>query len=65
MRGVLGQVSAGAAGGILDSVNPREIRTKQKAVSVAALTRENTASMTREHKLLGDNQGSLHVEEFR
>ena len=36
MRGVLGQVSAGAAGGILDSANPREIRTQQKAVSVAA-----------------------------
>ena len=27
MRGVLGRVSAGAAGSILDSVNPREIRT--------------------------------------
>ena len=27
MRGVLGQVSAGAAGRIVDSANPREIRT--------------------------------------
>ena len=27
MRGVLGRVSAGAAGRILDSTNPREIRT--------------------------------------
>ena len=27
MRGVLGQVSTGAAGRILDSSNPREIRT--------------------------------------
>ena len=27
MRGVLGRVSAGAAGRILDSANPREIRT--------------------------------------
>ena len=36
MRGVLGRVSAGAAGRILNSVNPSEIRTKPKAVSVAA-----------------------------
>ena len=35
MRVVLGQVSAGAAGRILDSANPREIRTQQKAVSIA------------------------------
>ena len=27
IRGVLGRVSTGAAGRILDSVNPREIRT--------------------------------------
>ena len=27
IRGVLGRVSAGAAGRILDSANPREIRT--------------------------------------
>ena len=27
MRGVLGRVSAGAAGKIFDSANPREIRT--------------------------------------
>ena len=27
MRGVLGRVSTGAAGRILDSVNPREVRT--------------------------------------
>ena len=27
MRGVLGRVSTGAAGRILDSANPREIRT--------------------------------------
>ena len=36
MRDVLGRVSAGAAGKILDSANPREIRTQQKTVSVAA-----------------------------
>ena len=27
MRDVLGRVSTGAAGGILDSANPREVRT--------------------------------------
>ena len=32
---------------------------------VAAYTRENTASMTREHKFLGRNQENLRVEEFR
>ena len=36
MRDVLGRVSTGAAGRILDSANPREIRILQKAVSVAA-----------------------------
>ena len=36
MRGVLGRVSAGAARRILGSVNSREIRTQQNAVSVAA-----------------------------
>ena len=46
MRGVLGRVSASAAGRILDSANPREIEALQKIVSVAAKTRENTASMT-------------------
>ena len=34
MRGVLGRVSAGAAGRILDFAKPGEIRTKQKACSV-------------------------------
>ena len=46
MRGVLGRVLTGAAERILDSANPREIRAKQKAVSVAPKTREDTASMT-------------------
>ena len=55
MRGVLGRVSAGAAGRIFDSTNSEEIRALQKAVSVAAKTREGTASMTREHKFLGGN----------
>ena len=36
MRGVLGRVSAGAAGRILDSANPRTVRTQRLAVSVAA-----------------------------
>ena len=44
MRDVLGRVSAGAAGKILDSANPREIRTQQKAVSVAAKARGSTSS---------------------
>ena len=41
MRGVLGRMIAGAAGRILDSANSREIRAEQKAVSVAAETREH------------------------
>ena len=57
-------MSADAAGRILNSNNPREIGAKQKAVSVAAKTRENTASVTREHKFLGGNRGSLCVEKF-
>ena len=64
MRGVLGRVSTGTAGRILDSANPREIRTEKKAVSIAAKTREDTASMTREHKFLGGNQGNLCVKKF-
>ena len=34
-------------------------------MSVAAKTREDTASMKREHKFLGGNRGNLGVEEFR
>ena len=34
-------------------------------MSVAAKTRENTASVTREHKFLNGNRGKLCVEEFR
>ena len=64
-RGVLGRVSTGAAGRILNSANPREIRTKKKTVSVAAKTREDTASMTREHKFLSGNRGNLCVKELR
>ena len=64
MRGVLGRVSESAARRILDSTNSREIGALQKTVSVAAKTRENTASVTREHKFLGGNQGNLCVEEF-
>ena len=63
MRGVLGQVFTGAAGRILDSANPREIRTQQKAVSVAAKTREHTASMTREHKFLDGTCVSKNLDE--
>ena len=39
MRGVLGQISAGASGSILDSVNPRKIRAQHKAVFDVAKTR--------------------------
>ena len=56
MRGVLGRVSAGAVGRILDSANSSEIRIKQKAVSVAAKIREDTVSVTREHKFLSGNR---------
>ena len=65
MKDVLGRVSAGTAGRILDSADPRDIRTEKKAVSVAAKTRENTASMTTEHKFLGGNRGDLCVKELR
>ena len=64
MRGVLGQVSTGAAGRVLNSANPREIRTYKRAVFVAAKTREDTASMMREHKFLGGNRGNLCVKIF-
>ena len=65
-RGVLGRVSAGAAGIALDSANPRKVRTSwQKVVSIAAKTRESTASETREHKFLSGNRGNLCVNEFR
>ena len=40
IRGVLGPMSANAARRILDSANPIEIRTGQKAVFVAAKTKE-------------------------
>ena len=65
IRGVLGQVSAGAAERILDSANRKEMRAKRKTVSVAVKTREDTASVTREHKFLGGNRGSVSVKEFR
>ena len=46
MRGVLGWVSASAAGWIFDSANSKEITTLHKAVSAAAKARENTVGMT-------------------
>ena len=64
MRGVLGRVSTGAARRVLDSANPREVRIYKKAVSIAAKTREDTASMTREHKCLSGNRGNLWVKIF-
>ena len=65
MRGVLGRVSASAAGRILNSANSREIGALQKAVSVAAYTREDTARVTREHKFLVGNRGNLCVQKLR
>ena len=65
MRGVLRRVSASAARRIFDSAHSREIGALQKTVSVVAKTREGTASMTREHKLLDGNRGNLCVKEFR
>ena len=59
------EVSASAAGRILDSANPRKIRAQQKAVSVAVKTRDKAVSVTREDKFLGGNRGILRVEEFR
>ena len=50
---------------ILPILGPRDIRTEKKAVFVAAKTRENTASMTTEHKFLGRNRGDLCVKELR
>ena len=65
MRGVLGRMFAGAAGRILDSTNSREITVFQKAVFIAANTRDYTASVARKHKFHGGNRGSLCVKEFR
>ena len=45
-RGVLGRVSASAARRVVDSAISKQIGAQQKAVSVAAKARENTASMT-------------------
>ena len=43
-----------------------EIRTsRDKAVFIAAKTREDTASMTRDYKFLGGNRENPPVEEFR
>ena len=46
----------GPAGRILNYANPREIRTYTKAVSVAAKTIEDTASMT------GSTSSSVEIE---
>ena len=54
-----------SAARILDSANPGETGASQSAVSVAAKTRGNKGSVTKEHKFLGGNRGSLCVEEFR
>ena len=65
MRGVLRRMTAGTAGRIFDSASFRQIKVKQKAVSFAAKTREDTASVTRKHKFLDGYRGNLCVEEFR
>ena len=48
-----------------NSANFCEIRAYQKTVSVAAKTREDTASVTREHKFFSGNRKMLCVKEFR
>ena len=63
MRGVLERVSAGVAGRIINSANPKKIRTYQEAVSVAAKTREHTASVTREHKFFMETEGTCVLDE--
>ena len=65
MRSVPGRVSTGAAGRILNSANPREIRIRKKAAPAAAKTREDTASTTREHKFPGGNRGNPRAKESR
>ena len=64
-------MSAGAAGRILDSANPRETRAHSRLCPlhchvcvIAAKTRENTASVTKEHKFPSGNRGNMCVEEF-
>ena len=54
-------MTTGAAGRIIDFADSKKVRAKQKAVSVAAKMREDTASVTREHKFLGGNRGNLCV----
>ena len=53
-------MAADVAWRILQFADSRETRVQQKAVSVAAKTREDTASVTMEHKLLSVNQESLY-----
>ena len=57
-------MSVGAAGQILDFANPREIKTKKKAMSVAEKTRKDTASATREHKFFGGIEGTYVLKNF-
>ena len=57
--------SKGAAAKILDSANPRDKNLKEGCVHCSEDERENTASMTREHKFLSGNRANLRVEEFR
>ena len=52
MKDVLGRMTTNAASRILNSVNSTEIIVEQKAVSIVTKTREDTVSVTREHKLL-------------
>ena len=64
MKGVLGRVSAGTAGRIVDSANPREIKSLREGCVHCSKDRENTASVMREHKFLDGNRGNLCVKEF-
>ena len=48
IRGVLDRMTADAAWKILDSAYSREIKAQQKTVFIAAKTKEDTVSVTRE-----------------
>ena len=45
-------MTAGAAQRIFNSVDSREVRIYQKAVSVAAMSTGETANVTKNHKFL-------------
>ena len=65
MKGVLGRKTTDTTSRIIDFANSRKIRVEQKALSVAAKTREDTASVTKKHEFVSGHRGVLCAEEFR